>query len=599
MHTYPKLAALRRHTRGAASVRVAMIDGPVDHTHPCFDGATLIELPAPWTSMEEHDDSFLAHGTGIASILFGQVDSAVEGVAPDVTGITIAAAWQSQDITELSLVRALDAALEAGADIIHCAFCLPRGLPKASVSAHLERSLATAKERGVLIVAPSGNDGGTATCAPADQEGVLAVGSLNNDVTVRDTSNYSAAFVGHGLMAIGEDVLVAEPGGTSTTQSGTSVAAPWVTGVAALLLSLSRQWDMGLTAIDCGALLLDTATPLADERAIGGALCPKAALHALDALRAGTIGAANAGVSVQQQTSTASSFSVQVSARNTVAPFGRLVYALGQLAVEPVDDAAFDRLHVAMASRGVNGTPESPFSLLTHLRTTNSDSDLVHFVVSIGEQPRYVVASHGAHQRQVIERLIDLASASVGIPAVPALVDRVALPGVFSGDTVVLRSGVSVPRVLVGIPESLTGWRTEDVADAALHGFGAVSAAARSLLIQLLDQVCEARPNDGVTAADRTLNYAAANATQLAHVAIDMAARDAELVQLAVQPSRYDRPRSDCWDVVATFVDPRDQKRSWWQWVWTVDVGDVRPVTINWPRCWRVDSTGANERVSR
>jgi hypothetical protein len=589
VHTYPGLAALRSHTRGAASVRVAMIDGPVDRTHPCFSGATLTDTPAGWTRDDSDDDGFIAHGTGIASMLFGQPDTPVEGVAPFVTGILIAAATHEDDITELSLVRALDAALDAGADIIHCAFCLSRGAPQSTVSAHLARSLATARERGVLIVAPSGNDAGTATCAPADQDHVIAVGSLNNDLTVRATSNYGSAFHGHGVMAIGEDVRVATPGGDVAQQNGTSVAAPWVTGTAALLLSVSRNWGLDLNAVTCGELLRKTAAPLDAARAIGGALDPTAALHALEDIRL-----AARGVTVSQ--SDIPRVGVNAPVKSPTSTPGRLVYVLGQLSCEPVDDPAFDRLQVAMRQNSTFGTPDSPFSLLTHLRSVASDSDLVHFVVSLGQKPRYVLTSYGAHARDVIDRLIALASASIGVPAIPALIDRVAIPGVISGETVRLQRGDVVPQLFVGIPDALTGWRTHDVADAALTSFSGVTTAARDLLVQLLDRVCEAAPNDGVTAADRTRNYTAANATPLAHVAIAMAHEHAQLAGLRVQPSRYDRPRSDCWDVLATFFDPTRTTRSLWQWVWTVDVGDVRPVTINWPRMWRLDANSSQER---
>jgi len=586
VHTYPGLAALRVFTRGAASVRVAVIDGPVTVDHPCFSGATLETVPAAWTSADDHDDGFVAHGTGIASILFGQERSVIEGIAPDVTGLLIAAATQEDDITELSLVRALDAALDAGADIIHCAFCLSRGVPKARISAHLARTLDTIRERGVLLIAPAGNDAGTATCAPADQSHVIAVGALNNDLSVRDTSNFGVAFHGHGLMAIGEDVAVADPPSAVTTHSGTSVAAPWVTGVAALLLSLARELSVPLSAYECGMLLLDTAHTCTDERAIGGMLAPDRAVHAL--------------LTKRDRNAATVDVSVSPSAKPTPATRARhagLVFALGQLACEPVDDAAFDRLKLAFGSSGVNGTPDSPFSLLTHLRAVNADSDLTHFVLNIGGEPRYVLRAAGPHAAQVIERVINLASASVGIPAVPPLIERVAIPGLLQPQTVTLRDGTVVPVVIVTLPDALTGWRTTDVADAALASFGQSEPGARHLLLQLLDRVCEQQANDGITAADRAFNYAAANATQLAHVAREMSAAKADLVQLGVQPSRYDRPRSDCWDLVATFGDPNEPARSLWQWVWTVDVGDVRPVPLNWPRAWRIEPIDMTERV--
>jgi len=77
-----------------------------------------------------------------------------------------------------------------------------------------------------------------------------------------------------------------------------------------------------------------------------------------------------------------------------------------------------------------------------------------------------------------------------------------------------------------------------------------------------------------------------------------MSAVGAELREVAVQPSRFDRPRSDCWDVVLAFADPIEPTRSWWQWVWTIDVSDLRPVTINWPRAWRTAPHAALEETN-
>jgi len=576
VHSYPGLAALRAASRGAASVRVAVIDGPTDRTHPCFDGASLVEVGAAWTSVDLDDPDYLAHGTGIASVLFGQPGSPVEGIAPAVTGLLIPAA--------LTLVRALDAALDADADVIHCALCLPRGVPRSRVSAHLERTLAAIDARGVLLVAPSGNESGPSTCAPADHPSVLAVGALDEDGTVRATSNHGRAFAGHGLMAIGESVVVADPGGGTTTRSGTSVAAPWVTGVAALLMSVARDHGRELDARSCHELLAATALPVDDERAIGGALAPERALAELRARLAAPADGA-----------TASSLAHAPALPRTRSPF---VLPIGQLTCEPVDEAARERLALAMLRDGVDGSPDSDRSLLTHLRATPHDSDLVRFVLRIGGQPRYALGASGPHAAAVIDRLIALASAGLGFEAVPRLVDRVAVPGVLLPTGVRLRDGTKVREVLVSIPESLTGWRTEDIVEAALTAHGAVTPEARRLLAGVLDRIYEQALNDGVRAPERALNASATNATQLAHVAERMSAVGAELREVAVQPSRFDRPRSDCWDVVLAFADPIEPTRSWWQWVWTIDVSDLRPVTINWPRAWRTAPHAALEETN-
>src|SRR4051812_5487319 len=83
----PGLAALQARTRGEG-VPVAVLDGPVDITHPCFEGARLTPVS---TLVDERAGSgrMSRHGTAVASILFGQLTSPTPGVAPDSTGLLV------------------------------------------------------------------------------------------------------------------------------------------------------------------------------------------------------------------------------------------------------------------------------------------------------------------------------------------------------------------------------------------------------------------------------------------------------------------------------------------------------------------------------
>ena len=80
------LQALWSRTLGDPRVLIALLDGPIDLSHPTLAGARLRyldEQPAPT------DRSLFGHGTHIASLIFGQHSGSVKGIAPSGSGLVI------------------------------------------------------------------------------------------------------------------------------------------------------------------------------------------------------------------------------------------------------------------------------------------------------------------------------------------------------------------------------------------------------------------------------------------------------------------------------------------------------------------------------
>jgi subtilisin family serine protease len=77
----PGLPELCAETLGDARICIAVLDGPVDRSHPCFAEARLTALPT-LVSESPGDGRMAAHGTHIASVLFGRPGSVVRGIAP-------------------------------------------------------------------------------------------------------------------------------------------------------------------------------------------------------------------------------------------------------------------------------------------------------------------------------------------------------------------------------------------------------------------------------------------------------------------------------------------------------------------------------------
>ena len=90
---------------------------------------------------------------------------------------------------------------------------------------------------GVLVVAAAGNDGCPCLHVPAAMPSVLVVGAMDGRGEPLDSSNWGEAYRTHGVLAPGEQIEGAAPGGGTAASNGTSFATALVSGVAALLMS--------------------------------------------------------------------------------------------------------------------------------------------------------------------------------------------------------------------------------------------------------------------------------------------------------------------------------------------------------------------------
>ena len=238
----PGLFRLRTRTKGDARVCVAVLDGPVDLAHPCFEGADLTVLPVLGDRGMVVGGAMSAHGTHVASLIFGHKDSEVKGIAPQCRGLIVPIfSDRSLRVSQLDLTRGIEAAVEAGAHVINISGDQLTDGDSGDADEFLRRAVELCRDRDILIVAAAGNDRCPCHHMPAAIPSVLAVGAMDDDGRPLEFSNWGADYGHQGLLAPGGEVKGAVPGGGTTELSGTSFAAPIVTGVAALLLSLQIE----------------------------------------------------------------------------------------------------------------------------------------------------------------------------------------------------------------------------------------------------------------------------------------------------------------------------------------------------------------------
>jgi subtilisin family serine protease len=232
----PGLAELWGQTQGDPRISIAVLDGPVDQSHPCFDGARLQTLPT-FVANVVGVGRMCAHATHIASTIFGQTGCMVRGIAPRCSGLIVPIFSDETrgPASQLELARAIIQAVEAGADVIN----ISGG--ELSNSGSADSNLASAvrfcNDQGVLIVAAAGNDACRCLHVPAALPSVLAVGAMDAAGLPLELSNWGDAYQTQGILAPGQNILGAVPGGGIALKTGTSFATPIVTGIIALLLS--------------------------------------------------------------------------------------------------------------------------------------------------------------------------------------------------------------------------------------------------------------------------------------------------------------------------------------------------------------------------
>ncbi len=141
--------------------------------------------------------------------------------------------------SQIDLAHAITQSVELGAHVIN----ISGGEIDSSGKPHplLASAVHLCAKNGVLIVAAAGNDGCQCLHVPAAIPSTLAVGAMDAQKSPLKFSNWGDAYQTNGILALGERIKVAVPGGGVATKSGTSFATPIVSGIVALLLSIQMK----------------------------------------------------------------------------------------------------------------------------------------------------------------------------------------------------------------------------------------------------------------------------------------------------------------------------------------------------------------------
>ncbi|MDP9398930.1 MAG: S8 family serine peptidase [Actinomycetota bacterium] len=253
-------------TSTGAGTLVAVLDTGVQLAHPSLAGrlspAGVDLVDGDGTPSEVSDgidededglvDEATGHGTHVAGV--------VVAVAPDARILPVRVLNSDGVGFAFSIAEGIRHAAASGADVVN----LSLGTP---VESQLIREVVDGAAEDMVLVASAGNNGTTQRQYPAASEDVLSVAAVGAEDTRLQFSNYGWVDVA----APGKDVVSTYPQNGFAAWDGTSMAAPFVAGQAALILATGVEDAAGpirssAVALDpsLGAGRIDVAASLTD-----------------------------------------------------------------------------------------------------------------------------------------------------------------------------------------------------------------------------------------------------------------------------------------------------------------------------------------------
>jgi len=193
------------------------------------------------------------HGTAVAGIIGAGADNGigVAGLAHGCRMMNLRAGTSRGFLEEDDVASAIVYAVDNGARVINMSF------GDVVASPLLRDVVQYAYDRGAILVASAGNSATDAIHYPSGFDETISVGATTPDDGLAGFSNFGATV---DVVAPGADVLSTAPGDRYGNFSGTSAAAPFVSALAALVLSEHPT----LTPEQVKGLLESTADDLGD-----------------------------------------------------------------------------------------------------------------------------------------------------------------------------------------------------------------------------------------------------------------------------------------------------------------------------------------------
>ncbi|HQQ88899.1 MAG TPA: DUF5011 domain-containing protein [Oscillospiraceae bacterium] len=242
------------YSTGSSDIVIAVLDTGADFGHPDLAGQ-ILSSGYDFVNNDSDPSDDNGHGTMCAGIIAACIDNA-QGIAgaTDCSILPIKVLDSSGAGYISTTILGIQYAVQAGADIISMS------LGTANESAALQKAVSDAYEAGVVVIAASGNSADDVNY-PAACQNAIAVGAVDSSGSRASYSCYGSEL---DLVAVGTDVFSTYYYNGASTYgrgSGTSFSTPYVSALAALLLSV----DSSLSPDEVESLMETTAADLGES----------------------------------------------------------------------------------------------------------------------------------------------------------------------------------------------------------------------------------------------------------------------------------------------------------------------------------------------
>lgn len=646
------LSELWDETLGDPKVCIAILDGPVDKSHPSLSSANLTQI-STLVSGEADSGPASMHGTHITSIIFGSHSSPVKGVSPNCRGLIVPVFKDGVNnsiapCSQLDLARAINTSIQHGANIIN----ISGGELSPSGTAYplLTDAVRNCAENDVLIIAAAGNDGCECLHVPGALPSVLVVGAMNKKGEPLELSNWGSVYQTQGILAPGENILGATPGGGNVTNTGTSFTTPIVSGIAALLLSIQlkrvAQPDPHAVrkAILNSAIGCDVEEYADCRRLLAGRLNLKGAIseiikggdtmkdssveknykksqiietsdykmpsinETVSAVQPASSDSNSPGVSEEPNLPEEENTKIQNEAenedeKNLVEPSQAKPSpcSCGGATCSECCESAESQLVFALGTLSFDfGTEARRDSIMQHMGAKADPQDPKELLAYLKKKPSDAASIiwtlnldatpiYAIQPQGAFAKDIYELLREFLQDQIKGEVERVSIPGYISGN-VTLFTGQVVP-VITPEPRGMSSWNTKELVDAVTDIIlKKRPKISKDELIKAIEEfllrIYHDFRNLGITAQERAINYAATNVFPTGDAILEALEEKMRLDTIDVGRSPICRPDSDCWDVKLLFFDPENVLRPRRVILFTVDVSDIVPVNIEQKRSW-------------